>query len=196
MAEGFADLMKLMVEAIKKSDLLICNNVANEVSNFNEQRMNFEPRATDITDTQFDRISNTHFQNCIALIEQIKIHRTKLAWRQPGFGQIQKDIVKHMSVCEIIGPSGQINNDKVRFGLFFQEPEITYPIHCHAAEEFYLTISGPSEWKKNNDEWCSHGAGDVIHHLPFQPHAIRTKNTPLLAIWGWTGDIRSNSYQI
>ena len=33
-------------------------------------------------------------------------------------------------------------------------------------------------------------------HRRCQPHAIRTGSTPLLAIWGWIGDIGAESYKI
>jgi hypothetical protein len=33
-------------------------------------------------------------------------------------------------------------------------------------------------------------------HRRCQPHAIRTESTPILAIWGWIGDIGAESYKI
>ena len=112
-----------------------------------------------------------------------------LSWRSPGFGKIPVEISNHMAVCEIIGPAGQIKHETVRAGLLFQAPNITYPHHSHAAEEIYLSLSGPVEWQVDETDWRHSFAGDFTHHLPHQPHAIRTGTIPLLAAWGWTGDI-------
>ena len=101
-----------------------------------------------------------------------------------------------MAVCEIIGPAGHIKHETVRAGLLFQAPDITYPRHSHAAEEIYFSLSGPVEWKVDESDWRHAFAGDFTHHLPRQPHSIRTDTIPLLAVWGWAGDIGAESYKI
>jgi hypothetical protein len=101
-----------------------------------------------------------------------------------------------MDVCEIIGPSGQIKDESIRAGLLFQDANVLYPRHSHAAEEIYCPLSGQAAWQRDDDDWRLHAPGDVIHHLPFQPHAIKTRTMPLLAFWGWAGDIGADSYHI
>jgi dimethylpropiothetin dethiomethylase len=119
-----------------------------------------------------------------------------LAWHHPGFGRMPDTIANRMAACEIIGPVGQIRHDTVRAGWLFQAAGLIYPSHSHAAEEIYLPLSGPSDWQVDDDEWRRHMSGDFIHHLPFQPHATRTGTTPLLAVWGWAGDIDAASYDM
>ena len=119
-----------------------------------------------------------------------------MAWRQPGFGRISGNITKHLAVCEIIGPDGQISHEEIRAGVLYQAANVTYPSHNHAAEEVYLALTGPQEWQKDNGAWCEGSSGDFIHHLPYQPHAIRTATTPLLALWVWTGNIDGGTYRI
>jgi len=130
------------------------------------------------------------------LHHKIKNAAPQLAWRRPGFGRIPNHIAKRLAVCEIIGPSGQIANIHVRAGLLFQEAGTIYPRHSHAAEEIYFALSGPVYWQTNGDSWQARNSGAFIHHAPYQPHAIQTKDIPLIAVWGWTGDIRSDSYDI
>jgi hypothetical protein len=130
------------------------------------------------------------------LFQAISQTSTDLSWRRPGFGKIPDAIANQMAVCEIIGPTGQIKHETVRAGLLFQAPNITYPRHSHAAEEIYFPLTGSVDWQTDNAIWCQHEAGSFIHHLPYQPHAIRTGKIPLLTIWGWTGDIAAHSYRI
>ena len=101
-----------------------------------------------------------------------------------------------MAVSEIIGPTGQITHKRIRAGLLFQASGMTYPRHSHAAEEIYLSLSGPVDWQVDDTDWYQRQAGEFIHHLPYQPHATCTGKTALLAIWGWAGDIAADSYKI
>ena len=82
-------------------------------------------------------------------------------------------------------------------GLYLQAPEETfYPAHAHDAEEFYLVVSGAALWQAGTDDFRPAAPGSLIHHRSGEAHATHTKSEPLLALWGWLGDIGFDSYRL
>ena len=189
-------LLRLMANILDQSELPICQLVAAAVED-SVGRIHTTAAQKSMTGPfKFDGIdlplTHTHKDLCQAILQS----GANLSWRSPGFGKIPDDIANQMAVCEIIGPTGQIKHAAVRTGILFQASNITYPRHSHAAEEIYFPLTGPVDWQIDDTDWCKQEAGSFIHHLPYQPHAIRTGKAPLLTIWGWSGDIDSNSYMI
>ncbi|MGI9306750.1 MAG: dimethylsulfonioproprionate lyase family protein [Gammaproteobacteria bacterium] len=112
-----------------------------------------------------------------------------IPWRMSGNGR-----AKTTAVAELIGPDGLAECADIRAGLFFQPANIFYTWHKHAAEEIYLTIGGKATWHAENRAPQTTDAGGLIHHPPNQPHAMKTAAAPLLALWGWRGDINLETY--
>ena len=189
-------LLRLMANSLGKSKLPICQLVAAALDGSVGRTHAKAAPQSKIIRLNFDGINLPYGHAHMDLCQAISESSADLSWRRPGFGKIPDTITGHMAVCEIIGPTGQIKHETVRAGLLFQAPNITYPRHSHAAEEIYLSLSGPAEWQVDEDAWRHLFAGDFTHHLPYQPHAIRTGTIPLLAAWGWTGDIGAESYEI
>ena len=189
-------LLRLMANSLGQSELPICQLVVAAVTESVGRINTTATPKSKIVPFKFDSIdtplSHTHKDLCRAILQSC----ADLSWRRPGFGKIPDDIASQMAVCEIIGPTGQIKDETLRTGLLFQASNITYPRHSHAAEEIYFPLTGPVDWQIDDTNWCQQEAGSFIHHLPYQPHAIRTGKAPLLTIWGWTGDIDSSSYMI
>ena len=189
-------LLRLMATSMTQSELPICQLVAATINECVGQRYENVSPKSEIISIKFDdidpKLSHAHMDLCKAVSRS----SAELSWRRPGFGRIPNDIASHMAVCEIIGPTGQIKHATARVGLLFQASNITYPRHSHAAEEIYFPLTGPVDWQIGDTKWCRKEAGSFIHHLPYQPHAIRTGKTPLLTIWGWSGDIDPDSYRI
>lgn len=117
-----------------------------------------------------------------------------LHWRKPGFGALPEAVVRNIDVAEVVGPNGMIPHDTVRFGVLLQGADHNYPEHSHAAEELYCILAGRAHWSVEGSDPQSQGPGAFVHHKPWQAHATRTGSEPMLALWGWTGDIGSNSY--
>ena len=189
-------LLRLMADSLGQSELPICQLVAAAAE---ESVGRIDGKATSkskIIPVKFDDIDPPLFHTQMDLCKAIFRSSADLSWRRPGFGKIPDDIASHMAVCEIIGPTGHIKHETVRTGLLFQASDITYPRHSHAAEEIYFPLTGPVDWQIDDADWFQHEAGSFIHHLPYHPHAIRTGKTPLLTIWGWSGEISSDSYRI
>ena len=189
-------LLRLMADSLRQSELPICQLVAAAVGESVGQAHNKATTKSGGIPFKFNDIDPPLIHAKMDLFRTILRSSADLSWRRPGFGKIPDDIASHMAVCEIIGPTGQIKHEMVRAGLLFQASGITYPRHSHAAEEIYFPLTGPVEWQIQNNNWRQKEAGSLIHHLPYQPHAIRTSKTPLLTIWGWSGDIDPNSYRI
>lgn len=200
MSDDFTELLQSMVASLRLSDRHTCNYICNHVATAldepvtsarlvrdaaaSNRRISLETVDLEVNDAHADLVHNIQKTNA------------KLAWREPGFGRIPDTIASHLAVCEIIGPNGQIAHEDIRVGLLHQAANVTYPSHNHAAEEVYLVLTGPQEWQKDDDAWYEGSSGDFIHHLPYQPHAIRTARTPLLALWVWTGNIDGSTYRI
>lgn len=120
---------------------------------------------------------------------------SSLPWTDRGFS-LPDGIRGQNAYAELIGPTGPMISDQCRFGFYLQAPNCLYPAHSHAAEEFYYILSGSAEWRLDEDEIFMPPVPDLIHHLPWQKHEMRTGHAPLLAMWIWTGDIGYSTYSI
>ena len=196
MPDNLGILLCLMAGSLRQSNLSICQLVATALDGSVGQINTKTIKKSKIAPVKLDGIDPPPDPTLMDLFQAILQSAADLSWRRPGFGKIPDAIANQMAVCEIIGPTGQIKHETVRAGLLFQAPNITYPRHSHAAEEIYFPLTGSVDWQTDNAIWCQHEAGSFIHHLPYQPHAIRTGKIPLLTIWGWTGDIAAHSYRI
>ena len=118
-----------------------------------------------------------------------------LPWTDGGFA-LPASIKGRNAYAELIGPEGPVVSDKCRFGFYLQAPDCLYPPHSHAAEELYLLLGGSAEWQLDDGKPFVPPDSGLVHHLPWQKHAMRTGASPLLALWVWLGDIRYGTYSI
>ena len=112
-----------------------------------------------------------------------------LQWRAAGGGKNPA-----LGAVELIGPCGIALADTLRGGLFYQPPNYHYPRHMHAAEECYVQLCGGGVWHADARAPIAGAGGVFVHHRSWQPHALITDAQPLLAVWGWDGDIDMGSY--
>jgi hypothetical protein len=61
-------------------------------------------------------------------------------------------------------------------------PRIDYPDHSHPPDELYLALS-EGEWRRGGEAWFSPGLGGTVRNPPGVSHAMRSGETPLLAVW-------------
>ena len=118
----------------------------------------------------------------------------KLAWRISAAGRKNADLASKIAVAEIFGPDGIVWSDECRFGLLYQAPHVVYPSHYHEAEELYLVLRGTAIWQKDDSAPSKQKPGDFIRHKAWQPHGIETSADPLLALWGWAGNLAISTY--
>jgi hypothetical protein len=84
-----------------------------------------------------------------------------------------------------------VQGEDVALGLVLLGPEVHYPLHHHPAEEFYLP-AGTVRWTHATDDApAPEPAGVLVHHAPWQPHALWTDDRPVLLAYVWTGDVRT-----
>jgi len=119
-----------------------------------------------------------------------------LSWREAGFGKLPEEFSKRIFACEIIGPKGIIGNPSMRVGLLLQLDHVVYPKHWHSAEELYLVLLGEAYWSVDDGSPELRSPENFVHHKSNQPHSMITIDEPLLAMWGWTGDIDGQSYSV
>ena len=123
-----------------------------------------------------------------ALADMLNAAHTALAWRQTYQpGQIVAHFLERYGWCEIVGLSGPIACDTLACGVLLLGPQTLYPSHSHVAQELYIPLSGRAEWQRGPGPFVMRGAGEAIVHDPLEPHAMRTKAAPLLALYLWRG---------
>lgn len=119
-----------------------------------------------------------------------------LTWREAGFGKLPEEFSKRIFASEIIGPKGIIDNPSIRVGLLLQLDYVAYPKHWHSAEELYLVLLGEAHWSVDDGSPEVRSPESFVHHKSNQPHSMTTIEEPLLAMWGWIGDIDGQSYSV
>ncbi len=120
----------------------------------------------------------------------------RIPWREVDPAIIPDSYIGRHAFCELLGPDGLVASHSCRIGLYVQAPETLYGAHSHAAEEIFLVLSGTAHWQRGDGPFEAHTSGTLIHHRADQSHATRTLAEPLLAIWGWQGDIAFDSYRL
>ncbi|WP_425463862.1 dimethylsulfonioproprionate lyase family protein [Nocardioides aurantiacus] len=77
----------------------------------------------------------------------------------------------------------------VALGLLLLAPGLRYPHHQHPADELYVPLSR-AKWSHGQTEpFDEQPVGVPLHHRPGQAHAMATGQTPLLAMYVWTGAV-------
>ena len=111
-----------------------------------------------------------------------------LQWRQTytavDFGA---DFLKKYGWTEFIGLRGPVPSPSLACGVLLLAPGLTYPSHAHQAEELYLPLSGVAEWQMGDADFATVRPGQVIHHAPWVPHAMRCGTEPMAALYLWRG---------
>lgn len=82
----------------------------------------------------------------------------------------------------IVGPEGLARHSSLWVGATLLAPQVRYPDHTHPPEELYLVLSD-GEFCNAKSEWTRPGMGGLFHNPPGILHAMRSAETPLLAVW-------------
>jgi mannose-6-phosphate isomerase-like protein (cupin superfamily) len=115
-----------------------------------------------------------------------------LSWVQnPNYTaeRMGPDFVDRYGYVELVGPGRVFESRELLVGFLLLGPDTHYPDHNHAAEEVYHVVSGRARWRRGDGAWRTEPPGTIIHHPPHLPHAMRTDNEPLLALYCWMGDV-------
>lgn len=111
-----------------------------------------------------------------------------LAWRQSyTAAEAGATFLRNYGWTELLGPRGSAHSMKIACGALLLGPHTFYPTHRHEAEEIYVPLSGTADWRQGDAVWRPCAPGTLVHHRSEEPHAMRTENEPLLALYLWRG---------
>lgn len=109
-----------------------------------------------------------------------------LEWRQTyTIEDVDAVFLQNYAWSEILGPRGYASAAPISCGVLILGPNTFYPEHRHEAEEFYVPLWGTAAWRQGDAVWRHRDPGTLIHHLREELHAMRTGETPLLAMYLW-----------
>lgn len=115
-------------------------------------------------------------------------HAERLRWGQTyRTAEMGAAFMAAYGWVELIGARGHFVHRSIACGLLALGPDVLYPDHRHRAEEIYVPLSGDALWKRGDEGFAPRAAGEVIHHPSEIPHAMRTRDRPLLALYVWRG---------
>jgi hypothetical protein len=86
-----------------------------------------------------------------------------------------------------------VATDSLALGILLLGPKTHYPTHRHPAVEIYVVAAGEAEWRNGEAPWRREAPGSVIRHETMMPHATRTLDEPLLAVYVWQGDLKTHA---
>jgi len=121
-----------------------------------------------------------------ALVGALHQAAPSLAWRQTyTVNEVSAKFLENYGWSEIAGESGPLPSKGIACGYLVLGPDSLYPRHRHEAEEIYLPLAGTAAWQQGDGLWRDRSLGTLIHHASDEPHAMRTKEHPLLALYIW-----------
>lgn len=124
------------------------------------------------------------------LVTQIAHLSDRLNWQQTytqadGFS---RDFLNNYAWLNVISPDGMFMSDTARVTIGYWGQGLQYPEHSHAPEEIYCILAGSATFHSEGQPARVAGAGEMIHHMPHQKHAIDMTPGPLLALIPWRGE--------
>jgi hypothetical protein len=112
-----------------------------------------------------------------------------LDWRQTyTIAQVGERFLQNYGYAELLSPSAVTGVAQISCGVLVLGPHTFYPPHRHEAEEIYLPLAGTAEWQQGDAGWRRRSPGTLIHHSSEEPHAMRTGEHPLLAMYLWRSE--------
>jgi hypothetical protein len=124
----------------------------------------------------------------ISLVRALVDRADALEWRQTySAADFGAAFLSGYGWTEVIGLRGPIPSERLACGFLLLGPDIEYPAHAHEAEELYLPLAGEALWMRGDARWVSRAVGEPILHPSWMPHATRTRDEPMLALYLWRG---------
>ena len=109
-------------------------------------------------------------------------------WRQTYTeDEVGLDYLQRYGWFELLGPSGHFLSGDLRAYIGYWGAHLHYPWHVHAAEEVYFVLAGNALFESDGIPSETLTAGQSRLHVANQPHAITTKDSPLLVFALWRG---------
>ena len=179
-------------EHFKKSDTEIARTISDVLATVHLVPPALAPASTSASASLSEMLSDTDDE----LLMLLAACAQDLHWRHAGFGRLPRDADEKLAVVELIGPDAMFPLPDIRIGLLLQREGFEYPRHWHAAEELYLILKGTALWAVDDLDPLVREPGRFVHHKSRQPHRMVTGPEPMIALWGWAGDVAGTSYAI
>lgn len=124
------------------------------------------------------------------LVAAIKDSAEKQAWRQPNpENDLDAAFVQGSAWFPIADVDGPMIFSEGLVEFMLLRGGVRYPKHSHGPEELYIVLAGEVWWVADDavdsPRWKK--AGDVIHHVPHQAHAITAGEDAVLILSLWRG---------
>ncbi len=114
--------------------------------------------------------------------------RGELRWSQNAAydeATVGRELLDGYAYAVLSAPDGPLPCESPLCGYLMMAPDLTYRDHWHAPREIYLVLTPGSQWCLDSGDWFDVAPGDLIVHEPWQKHAMRTGDEPLLAFAAW-----------
>lgn len=122
----------------------------------------------------------------VEFVRALSERASMLAWRQSYTpAEVGAAFLQNYAWAELVGLSGATASEHLACGVLLLGPNTAYPPHRHEAEEIYVPLVGRALWQRGQGAFHAEEEGAIIHHDPFEPHAMRTEAAPLLALYLW-----------
>jgi len=123
-----------------------------------------------------------------ALLHAVQQAAPHLHWRH---GYSAEEVGQHFldNFCwfELAGPDGHFLTQKTRITFGYWGPGLFYPRHHHIPEELYTVVSGQAVFHADGDADALLTPGQTRFHAVNQPHAMTTRDHPILTLVFWRG---------
>lgn len=118
-----------------------------------------------------------------APINLLSANSNELRWQQTySEADFGRDFLDRYGWTMIVGPDGPIHSEKLLSGFLLLGPGVEYPVHTHAAEEWYAVLSGEADWVIADADWRAKSPGTIVHNPPWQRHGIRVTGASCLIL--------------
>ncbi len=111
-----------------------------------------------------------------------------LEWRHTYTEEeVGRDFLDRFGWFELAGPDGHFLTNQTRMTVGFWGANLHYDWHQHEPEELYSVVSGRGSFMVENQDTLELTPEGTRLHLSNQPHALTTKNSPILTFVLWRG---------
>jgi mannose-6-phosphate isomerase-like protein (cupin superfamily) len=130
------------------------------------------------------------------LAQMFKSYFPQISWYQIFRGNSTASAFNQgLVAAQLVGGNGLLHTETLYLGLFLLAPNITYPLHQHAATELYYVLSGSVAIRHGRFAEARHlGRDDFSVTAPHQVHELKTDKQPCLMAYVWTGDLTPQNW--
>lgn len=120
-------------------------------------------------------------------VEALKAFGPQAMWRETYKDTVIGENFRQKFGCyELIGKDGPFRSEMMRGFIVYMPPGLWYPYHKHPSQELYFVLAGEADFYVKDD--CARlGESDKAYHRSNIPHALHTKEEPILAWVLWRG---------